>query len=393
MVSTIPIFHFANVPRIIFGPGSLDQLEKLIDEYGSKILLVTGNTSFITSGAKKRVKKVLQQRKYTWYHYPVSGEPSPKTIDSAVKHFRQKEIELIIAVGGGSVIDAGKAIAAMICEEGGITEYLEGVGNRKPSGKRLRLIAIPTTAGTGSEATKNAVITTQGDQGYKKSLRHDQYVPDVALIDPELTLHCPPELTAACGMDAFTQLLESYLSVKASPLTDTIALSGIECIARSLERVYYSGNDLAARTDLSYAALLSGISLANAGLGVVHGFAQPLGSLYPIPHGVVCGALMSSVNRVSVSKLRASEPESVALKKYATIARLFDQGKLYPDSECIDNFLDTLVRLTSDMKIPKLSEYGVQLSDIERIVAQTELKNHMVELDSYDLAEILKTRI
>jgi alcohol dehydrogenase class IV len=386
-------FSFTHIPKIHFGVNSSSKLGNEAERYGTKVLLVTGGLSYEKGIIKTRIEKSLRENSLSWYRYAVSGEPSPGIIDQAVIEFRNKKCDVVVAVGGGSVLDAGKAIAAMIKEEGKTKDYLEGVGTKLPSGKRLPLINLPTTAGTGSEATKNAVISEIGPEGFKRSLRHDNYMPDIAIIDPEFTLECPPEITAASGMDAFTQLLESYLSLQATPITDELALSGMQAVARSLIEVYLDGKNIKARSDLAYAALLSGITLSNAGLGVIHGFAQPLGSLFPVPHGVVCGTLMGAVNRITIRRLRDHAISSETLTRYASAGRVFASEKDIHDDEAIDLLMRSIDNLTEKLNIPRLGKYGISEKDFSNITSHTGLKNHPVKLSNNDLIQVLKDRL
>jgi alcohol dehydrogenase class IV len=393
MVKGINKFTLTRTPKLLFGDGTCSKLGKEVSGFGENILLVTGDRSYSDGSIHTSVEKALKQYTISWNRYIVHGEPSPSVIDDGVEEFRKKNIQAVIAVGGGSVLDAGKAIAAMIKEEGSVKDFLEGVGTRIPSGNRLPLITLPTTAGTGSETTKNAVVSELGPDGYKKSLRHDNYIPDLALIDPELTMDCPPEITAASGMDAFTQLLESYVSVQSNPLTDALAFSGLESVIQALPEVYRNSKNGRARGQMAYAAMLSGITLANAGLGVIHGFAQPLGSLFPIPHGVVCGTLMGVVNRITIERIKQSKPASDTLKKYVRISRLLTSDPAINDEDALDLLLNFIDRLTLELRIPRLSEYGVTNKDFDSIIAQTTLKNHPVELTAEDFEHILRQRL
>jgi alcohol dehydrogenase class IV len=386
-------FTFINPPKLLFGADSSSKLGEQLTPLGSHLLLVTGSKSYENGIIHSRIEKSLNAYALSWERYSVSGEPTPEIIDKALKEFRHSKIDLVAAVGGGSVLDAGKAIAAMMKEEGSIKEYLEGVGIRQPSGKRLPLITVPTTAGTGSEATKNAVISEFGPAGFKRSLRHDRYVPDVAIIDPELCLECPPEITAASGMDAFTQLLESYVSVRATAMTDALCVSGLQAIARSLRKAFREGKDLEARTDMAYAALISGITLTNAGLGIVHGFAQPLGSLFPVPHGVVCGTLIGSVTRITLARLKNERTASSLLRKYADVGRLFANNKQLEDEEAIALLIDTVDGLTEELCIPRLGNYGITEESFDKIISLTGFKNHPLKLIPDDMKQILKERL
>lgn len=386
-------FNIAGIPAVKFGSGIIRGIGTMVSGFGRKPLLVTGKNSYGFSGRREVVESGLRFEKLKFERYIVSGEPSPAVIDEASRLVREQGFDMIIAIGGGSVLDAGKAIAAMARETGSVKDYLEDVGSKQPSGHRFPLFAVPTTAGTGSEATKNAVISEQGASGFKKSLRHENYIPDIAIIDPELTLECPPEITAAGGMDAFTQLLESYLSSKATPFTDALAKSGMQYIGRFLLRAWENGKDLQAREGMAYAALLSGITLANAGLGVVHGFAQPLGSIHPVPHGVVCGTLMFAVNRLTVNKLREVEPQHRALKKYAEAGRIFSDENQLQNDDAIDFLLHIMEMYTRKMDLPRLSKYGIGESHLEDIIRITGMKNHPVSLNAGELKTILLSRL
>ncbi len=282
------------LPRIVeFGIGKRQLLTEKILDFGQKVLLVSGGSSFLESNNWDVLSKSFKRNQIICETVRIGKEPAPEIIDEAVKTFGNFNPDVIVAIGGGSTLDAGKAISAMLPLKESIIKYLEGVGDGSiHTGVKIPFFALPTTSGTGSEATKNAVISRVGIYGFKKSLRHDNFIPDMALIDPELTVHCPENITAWSGMDAFTQLLESYLSTTSNPLTDAIALSGLEMVQKYLERAVDDGSDLEARSGMAYAAFCSGITLANAGLGVVHGFASSIGGKIDIPHGLVCASLM-----------------------------------------------------------------------------------------------------
>jgi len=385
-------FRFARLPEILFRNGSIKELPGLISKFSGPVLLVTGRRSFTESERGKKLLRLLEEGRNTVYRVSVPVEPSVTIIDEAVDANKDKDIKLVVAIGGGSVLDAGKAISAMLTVPGSVRDYLEGIGNREHPGTKIPFIAIPTTSGTGSEATKNAVISEVGPQGYKKSLRHEHFVPDIAILDPELTLDCPAEITAACGMDCFTQLTEAFLSDKASEYTDAFALLGLKAIKNSLVKSVRNGKDITARTDMSFAALNSGICLANAGLGVVHGFASSIGGRYIIPHGLICGTLMAVTNRVTVRELR-TDSGNYALKKYAELGKLFLDTEGKNDDYYIDGFIDWLYKLTSDLKLPGLAAYGLEERNIKEICAQTENKNNPVKLSQDNLVEILHERL
>ncbi|MFO7620388.1 MAG: iron-containing alcohol dehydrogenase [Bacteroidales bacterium] len=386
-------FSFARLPVIWFGRGRFGMLSGLVKKTGRRVLIVTGRSSFAESVFGKQLFRELTREKVGIYHVVVPGEPSPDLVDNAVREFMEERIDLVVAVGGGSVIDAGKAISAMLPLRESVKDYLEGVGTKEHPGTKVMFIAVPTTSGTGSEATKNAVISETGIRGFKKSLRHDNLVPDVALVDPELTLSCPRDITAASGMDCFTQLTEAYLSVKANEYTDALALEGLKAVRSSLERSVADGRDIEARTGMSFAALTSGICLANAGLGVVHGFASSIGGMFDIPHGIVCGTLMASANEIIVRELRRTGNNTTAINKYLRLGKLFLEEERRSDDFYIDGFIDYLQRLTSESLLPRLAEYGLKEKDIETICRSTENKNNPVKLTPENLAEIISSRL
>ncbi len=388
-------FSFTRMPEIHFGPGKLSLLPKLIAQRGKNALLVTGSTSFLRSAHHQRLADKLAAAGIRIHHCAVTGEPSPEFVDATVASFREARIDCVVGIGGGSPLDAGKAISAMLPQEGSVVPFLECVDTRKHDGRKIPYIAVPTSSGTGAEATKNAVLSSVGTDGYKSSLRHDNFVPDIALVDPELTLSCPATVTAACGLDALTQLLEAYVSSKASPMTDALALSGLEHVAAGFLPAYENGaNDLVARSHMAYAALLSGVVLANAGLGVVHGFAGPIGGFFPIPHGVVCGTLIGAATRANIEALRRDPATNrIALEKHARAgAILSGEAPATTEAGC-DLLLHMLDRWIAATGIARLSAYGVTRDDLPRILDKSNNKNSPVTLDRTQMQAILEARL
>jgi alcohol dehydrogenase class IV len=378
---------------LVFGPGSVAGLPKLVKGFGDRALLVTGGRSLADSKRLDEVLSGLKEVSIEVHPVPFFGEPSPESVDEAVAEFRGKGISVVVAMGGGSAVDAGKAVSAMLAEDGSVTEYLEGVGTLKPSGAKVPFIAVPTTAGTGSEATKNAVLSRVGPDGFKKSLRHDHYVPDAALIDPELALTCPPEVAAACGVDAFTQLLEAYVCVKANPFTDSLAWGGLEACRDHLVAAC-TGQDLKARSAMAFAAYASGVCLANAGLGVIHGLAGAVGGLHPIPHGVICGTLAAPAVDANLKALKACGEAGVpALLKYGRVGALLS-GSDPRDVETSTRLLvDKLEEWTERLGIRSLHDCGLTLADADKIVAEAGLKENPVALDQDAVKAILVSGI
>lgn len=384
-------FQFARVPAIHFKKGMIAGLPSLTDYYGKRLVIVTGKSSFLKTPQSEQLFSELKKVSAHWHLISIPGEPTPEKIDDAVKEMGSERIDLVIGIGGGSVLDAGKAISAMLYKPDSVMEYLEVVGNKEHPGTKVPFIAVPTTSGTGSEATKNAVISKTGRDGFKRSLRHDNLVPEIALIDPELTVNCPSDITAASGMDCFTQLTEAYLSDKSNQYTDALAIEGLKTIKSSLVRSCIDGSDIEARTGMSFAALTSGICLANAGLGVVHGFASSLGAKYNIPHGVICGTLMSAANDINVKVLRKNKVIS-ALEKYIFLGKLFLEKKDGSDDYFIDGFIDYLYGLSEELRLPGLKSAGVDERDYDSIIKNTECKNNPAKLSSDELLEILQMR-
>ena len=391
-------FRFASIPNIIFGAGKLPKLYDIIANFGKNVLYVIGGSSLKVSGKWDEIKSEMARRTINFYSISISGEPTPTLIDEAIKKFRQKNLDLIIGIGGGSVIDAGKAISAMILKNCSVKKYLEGVGDKIHDGKKIPYIAIPTTSGTGSEATKNAVITEVGPEGFKKSLRHDNLIPNYAIVDPKLVVSCPPSITAACGMDAFTQLLEAYVSPRSSPVTDTLAYSGIKQMKDYMISVYsHKSSDVNARSAMAYGSLISGIVLANAGLGIVHGLASSIGGLFNIPHGTVCGTLLAESTKMNVKRLeQIGQDGEHGLMKYAIIGALI-VGKGYEvnmdASYYCSVLIETLEKWTEQLNLDSLGKYGITPKDVEKIVKKTGLKNNPVNLNPKDIKEIVINRI
>jgi alcohol dehydrogenase len=391
-------FRFASIPNIIFGAGKLSELYDTIAKFGKNVLYVIGGSSLKASGKWDEIANEMVRRTINFYSISSPGEPTPTLIDDSVKKFRHKNLDLIIGIGGGSVIDAGKAISAMIPNKNSIKKYLEGVGDKVHNGKKIPYIAIPTTSGTGSEVTKNAVISEVGPAGFKKSLRHDNLIPNYTIVDPELVVSCPPSITAVCGMDAFTQLLEAFVSPRSSSLTDTLAYSGIEQIKDNIIPVYsHKCSDIKARSAMAYGSLISGIVLANAGLGIVHGLASSIGGLFNIPHGTICGTLLAESTKMNVKTLKLTDHDSEhRLMKYAMIGALIagrgNEINIDASHYC-SVLIETLEKWTVKLNIERLGIYGITPKDVEKIVKNTSLKNNAVHLNPENIKEIVINRI
>ena len=348
-------FEFATATRIIFAEGSAATLPELARTFGTRPLVVTGAS---TDRAAAVVSALSAQT------FAVPGEPTVDLIREGARRVQHDGCDVVVALGGGSAIDGGKAIAAVAANGGEPLEFLEVVGKgRALKVPPLPLIAVPTTAGTGSEVTRNAVLGSP-EHGVKASLRSPLMLPRIALVDPELTYGLPPAVTASTGLDALTQLIEPYVSVRANPLVDAICVEGIRRVAGALRRAYHDGADVAARRDMALGSLFGGLALANAGLGVVHGFAAPLGGTWKAPHGALCAAILPHGMAANVDALRARAPQHPALGRYATIASLLTGRN---DARAEDG-IDWVRELCVELNIPPLRAWGVTQADLPSVI-------------------------
>ena len=322
-------FEFATASRIIFGSGSLSEMEDIVADMGQRALVVLGGTALRAAA----LLDYLSNSGISYVTFYVLGEPTTETARDGTQLARRERCDLVIGFGGGSVIDTGKAIAALLSNGGDPLDYLEVIGWGEPITQPSEpYIAIPTTAGTGAEVTRNAVLGSP-EHRVKVSLRSPHMLPRVALVDPDLSHSMPPPITASTGLDALTQVLEPYVSPFATPVTDAFCLDGLHRAARSLLRVYRSGDDARGREDMALVSLYGGLALANAKLGAVHGIAGPLGGMFDAPHGAVCAALLPQVMVVNIRALRERQPDSEALERYVEVAQILTGN---PDASADD---------------------------------------------------------
>lgn len=378
-------FEFATVGRVLFGPGKIKELAAIASSLGSRALFVTGrNAERAQPHADQAAANGVATEIFT-----VDGEPTIANVQRGVEATRKFKADLIVGFGGGSAIDAAKAIAALATNPGEPLDYLEVIGKSQPlTEKPLPSIGIPTTAGTGAEMTKNAVLASP-EHRVKVSLRHSLMLPDVAIVDPDLTLSMPPGITASTGLDALTQLIEPLTCCRANPMTDGLCREGIVRAARSLKRVFEDGSDDTAREDMALASLFGGLALANAGLGAVHGFAGPIGGMFPAPHGAVCAALLPHVMRANVAALTSRADDDAILERYREIAGLVTGD---PSSQ-IDEGIEWVAQLCKEMNIPSLSSHGITPDHIPSIVEKSAVASSMkanpIKLTNEELAKIL----
>jgi alcohol dehydrogenase class IV len=379
-------FEFATANRIVFGPGTLPEVVPAAKTLGRHALVVTGRTP----GRAERLLNLLAGTGVEATVFPVPGEPTTALVVDGVRRARAAGCDLVIGFGGGSALDAAKAIAALLGNDGDLLDYLEVIGRAQPLPRPgVPCVAVPTTAGTGTEVTRNSVLAAP-ERRFKVSLRSPHLLPRLALVDPELTLDLPPALTAATGLDALTQLIEPYVSARANPLVDALCVEGIRRAARSLRRACENGRDPTAREDMSLASLFSGLALANAGLGAVHGFAAPIGGMFPAPHGAVCAALLPPVMAANLRALRERQPDSPALGRYAEIGRLLT-GRPQAGAEDGVAWVRALV---ADLGIPPLRTYGLTEADVPAVVEKaaqaSSMKANPLPLTRDELADALR---
>lgn len=379
-------FEFATATQIIFGAGTLREIGALAATLGTHALVVGGSTP-------DRLAPVLNQlhkHHITTVLFSVPNEPTTALALAGVQQARASGCNIVIGMGGGSVLDAGKAIAALLTNQGELLDYLEVIGQGKAlTEPSAPYIAIPTTAGTGAEVTRNAVLASP-EHHVKVSLRSPFMLPRVALIDPELTSSMSPAIMASTGLDALTQCMEPYVSSRANPLTDAVAREGMQRAARSLHRAFSDGSDIAAREDMAIASLCGGLALANARLGAVHGFAAPLGGMFPAPHGVVCARLLPFVMESNVQALQERSPDAPALSRYDEIAQILT-GQA--SARAADGGA-WVQELCSNLAVPSLAQFGITETDIPAIVTHAQRASSMqgnpIVLTPEELTQILR---
>jgi alcohol dehydrogenase class IV len=397
-------FTLSRFPELVFGEGKLFTLPAMLASRSiRKTALIFGGKSFKAGERYAKLISGFAAAGIALEEFSVSGEPSPEAVDGISDRlksvwegpFTPHGDCAIAAVGGGSVIDAAKAVSAMLTMEGPVADYLESVGTKQVSGTRVPFFAAPTTSGTGTEASKNAVLSRIGKNGFKKSLRHDNFVSDAAIIDPLLVLSCPPAATAASGLDAITQLVESYTSRNATPVTDALVLDALRLAGRCFPRVIKDGSDREARAGMAYAAYISGIGLAHAGLGIVHAIASPLGGMFAVPHGFVCGTLVAEATRRTVEKAMRidDQSEDSVLKKYARAGEAFTGSDAGSDIGNAALLVDMLDRLTVETAMPRLGAYGLTREDVEAVVSQTDPKRHPVLFSRDEIFSLIAERL
>lgn len=379
-------FEFATSKQIIFGPGAIRKIPSRITDLGSRALVVTGRTS----ARAAILLDLIGQSGIEYALYSVLDEPTVEVAREGTQLARSEACDIVIGYGGGSSLDTGKVIAALLTNGDDPLDFLEVIGRGKPlTQPSAPYIAIPTTAGTGSEVTRNAVLASP-EHRVKVSLRSPHLLPRLALIDPELTRSMPPSVTASTGLDALTQILEPFLSRRSNPLVDTICREGMRRASRSLRRAYFHGDDINAREDMSLVSFFGGLALANAGLGAVHGFAGPFGGMFHAPHGATCAAFLPHVMEINVRALRERASDSEILPRYDEVAQILTKN---PQSTAEDGVL-WVRELCQELKIPPLSSYGITEADFPTLIEKAKVASSMqansIEFTLEEMREILQ---
>jgi len=378
-------FQFATASQIIFGNNSAEKLPGIIKSLGKKALFVTGRNQ----GRSMKINELTLDTGIEVVIYSVTSEPTIDVINEGVELARKIQCDVVVGVGGGSVVDSAKAIAALAPNPGKLTDYLEVIGKGKPlAQKPLPCVAVPTTAGTGAEVTKNSVIRSPG-HNVKVSLRSPFMFPDYAVVDPVFTLSMPPYLTASTGMDALTHLLETFVSNQSNHFIDMFCRKGMSLVVASLKKAFYDGSNLEARENMAMASMLGGMALANVKLGAVHGFAGPMGGMCTIPHGAVCACLLPAVMEVNIAELKESGKKP-GLGKYEEVAVILAGNKRANAEDGIAWVRD----LVSELKIHSLTEFGINPTDFPELIGKarksSSMKGNPVELSDSRLMEILE---
>ena len=387
-------FELLCVGRIIFGRGRVREVGELARRLGETVLLVTNAGDPGSGGATDRVAALLSEASLRVVLFRQRGEPTVSGVAEAAERARAEGCDVVVGLGGGSAIDAAKAVAGLLTNGGGPLDYMEVVGaGRRITQPAAPWIAVPTTAGTGAEVTKNAVVASP-ERRFKASIRGEQLLARVVVVDAELGVDVRPEVTARAGMDALCQLIESYTSVNAQPITDCLAIEGMGRAARALRRAFRDGADVDAREDMATAALLSGIALTNAGLGAVHGFAAPLGANLPVPHGAACAALLPHVMRANADALRADRPDHPVLRRYADVGRRLTGRAELPDAAAVDAGVALVAELAAELAIPRLGAFGLTDAQVPELAAlargASSMRYNPVALSAEALAAILR---
>ncbi len=389
-------FKFSTATSILFGRSKVKELITAIPALGKRVLITTNKIKepdYTNLDAIKElgvdIEKELMAKGIQTFRYLVTSEPTIDLIEKGILFSKENQVDVFVGIGGGSAIDTAKAISAIMANSGECIDYLEVIGKGKKITKRsMPFIAVPTTSGTGAEVSANAVLSSP-EHNVKVSLRSPLMIAELAIVDPELTLSVPPAVTASTGLDAFTQVIEPYVSWLANPLTDSLCREGMLRASRSLYKAYTNGQDIDAREDMSIASLFGGIALANAKLGAVHGFAGPLGGIYHGPHGAICAALLPHVMDVNVKALKARDAENPILGRYTEVAQIITANP----KATVEDGVRWIADLVKSMQIKGLSAYGMKKEDfpmiIEKSAVSSSMKGNCIKLTPEEMEEIL----